>query len=73
MELTPKQESFAQAVASGMNQSDAYRAAYKVRQKTKLDSVNQSASKVMANAKVASRVAELRKPFTKFIVLASLG
>ena len=28
MALTPKQESFAQAVAGGMNQSEAYRLAY---------------------------------------------
>ena len=60
--LTAKQEAFAQAVASGMNQSDAYRAAYKVRPATKLESVNQSAARVMANVNVASRVAELRAP-----------
>lgn len=72
-DLTPKQEAFAQAVASGMSQSDAYRAAYTVRETTKPDSVNQAASKVMADPKVASRVEELRKPVVEAaqITLAS--
>ena len=62
MVLTPKQEAFAQAIVTGVNQSDAYRAAYKVRPGTKLESVNVNASKLMADAKVAQRVAELRAP-----------
>lgn len=61
MALTPKQEKFAQAVASGMNQSDAYRHAYAVKS-MKPSSVNVNASKLMADAKVSQRVAELRKP-----------
>lgn len=65
MALTPKQEAFAYAVASGQNQSDAYRAAYSVKPGTKLESVNVAASKLMADAKVAQRVAELRKPVAK--------
>jgi len=57
--LTAKQEAFAQAVADGMTQSDAYRKAYDT--KTKSDkSVNEVSSQLMANLKVASRVAELR-------------
>ena len=63
--LSPQRERFAQAVASGLNQSDAYRAAYKVREGTTLVSVNQSASRVMADVNVASRVAELRAPAAK--------
>ena len=63
--LSPQREKFAQAVASGMNQSDAYRAAYKVRNGTKLSSVNVNASKLMNDAKVAQRVAELRAPIVK--------
>lgn len=59
--LTPKQEAFAQAVASGMNQSDAYRDAYAAG-KMKLTSINVNASKLVANTKVALRIAELRKP-----------
>lgn len=63
--LTAKQEAFAQAVASGMNQSDAYRQVYKVRAGTKPESINQAASRVMADIKVTSRVAELREPAVK--------
>jgi hypothetical protein len=64
-DLSPQRERFAQAVASGMNQSDAYRAAYKVREGTKLVSVNQNASRLMADVNVMSRVAELRAPAAK--------
>ena len=60
MALTTKQEAFAQAVVSGMNQSDAYRSAYKVKPETKPESVNVNASKMMADANVAQRVHELR-------------
>ena len=56
MELTPKQEKFAQSVVSGMNQSDAYRAAYKVRPNTKPETVNQAASRIMSDSNVAARV-----------------
>ena len=63
--LTPKREAFAQAIVSGVSQSDAYRSAFTVNPKTKPDSVNQAASKLMADPKVASRVAELRQPVVK--------
>ena len=65
MALTPKQEAFAQAIVTGVSQSDAYRAAYKVSPKTKPESVNQNASRIMANVNVMSRVAELREPVAK--------
>ena len=65
MDLTPKREAFAQAVASGMTQSDAYRAAYKVRPDTKPGSVNVAASKLMSDATIRQRVAELREPVAK--------
>ncbi len=65
MSLTPQREKFAQAVASGMNQSDAYREAFKVRPGTKQESVNQSASRCMADVNVMSRVAELRAQVAK--------
>ena len=60
--LTPKQEAFAQAVASGKNQSDAYRMAYRVREGTTAAAVNQHACRVMALGKVSARVEELRAP-----------
>ena len=65
MSLTPKQEAFAQAIVTGVNQSDAYRAAYKVRPGTKAESVNVAASKLMSDAKVTQRVAELRESVAK--------
>lgn len=73
MTITPKQESFAQAVVSGKSQSDAYRSAYKVSDKTKPESVNQAASRLMADINIASRVDELRKPVAEAaqITLAS--
>lgn len=72
-ELTPKQEAFAQAVASGKSQSDAYRSAYKVRETTKAESVNQKASRLMAEVKVRARVEALRQPVVEAaqITLAS--
>lgn len=62
MTLTPKQEKFALAVASGKTQSDAYREAFNVRPTTKDTSVNVNASKLMADTNIAQRVEELRKP-----------
>ena len=62
MALTPKQEAFCQAIVAGQNQSDAYRAAYKVGKSTKPETVNQAASRIMADSNVAARVEELRKP-----------
>lgn len=60
--LTPKQEKFALAVASGKTQSDAYREAFNVRPTTKPEAVNQQASRLMADINISSRVEELRKP-----------
>lgn len=59
--LTPKQEKFAQSIAlEEMNQSDAYRSAYsctKMSDKT----IWENASRLMADSKVAARIAELRQ------------
>ena len=60
MTLTAKQEAFVQAIAGGMNQSDAYRSAYNAG-KMKDGSINVNASKLAADAKVALRIAELRE------------
>jgi phage terminase small subunit len=59
MALTAKQEQFAQGLADGMNQSDAYRAAYDAGG-MKPSSVTEKASELAANVKVTSRVAELQ-------------
>ena len=51
--LTGKQEKFCQCIADGMTQADAYNAV-----NMKQDSVHVNASKLMADAKIAQRVAE---------------
>ena len=59
MTLTAKQENFAQAVAGGMTQSDAYRSAYNAG-KMKAETVQQVASRMMADRKVSARVDALK-------------
>lgn len=59
MSLTPKRESFAQAVASGMTQAGAYRSAFNT-SNMKAKTVQEKASRLMSDDKVKARVAELR-------------
>ena len=59
MSLTAKQEKFAQSLADGKTQADAYRAAYSSA-KMKPESIWSKASELMADVKVASRVASLK-------------
>ena len=65
MELTPKQEKFAQCVADGMTQANAYRTAFDVRPTTKPESVIRSASELMSDPNISSRVAELRQQLSE--------
>ena len=62
--LTPKQEKFAQSVASGMTQADAYRVAYSAAG-SKPSTVQKRASELMASGAIAGRVQELRGPIAK--------
>lgn len=62
--LTPKREKFAQAVASGKTQADAYREAFAV-DKATAKSVQELASRLMADVKVRSRVEEIRGPIVE--------
>jgi phage terminase small subunit len=57
--LTAKQEAFAQAIADGMGQADAYRFAYDA-ENMKDETVYPNASRLMNNSKVAARVSELK-------------
>lgn len=57
--LTAKQELFAQCIADGMGQTDAYRTAYDA-EGMKDVTLYPLASKVMSNHKVATRIAELK-------------
>ena len=54
--LTGKQRHFAQAVASGMSQSDAYREAYNVAESTQAKTCHEQASRLMGNDKIRARV-----------------
>lgn len=60
MTLTPKQEAFAQNVASGKTQADAYRAAFSA-EKMKPETIWSKASILMADGKVTARIAEIKK------------
>lgn len=57
--LTAKQEAFAQAVAGGMTQSDAYRHAYDAGGMSDA-TIWKRSGELMANGAVAGRVAELK-------------
>ena len=59
MSLTPQQEAFAQAVASGKSQSEAYRIAYPGSEKWKPEALWANSSALMA--KVSVRVYAIRK------------
>ena len=65
MALTPKQEKFCQGIVSGLNQSDAYRAAYSVGEDTKPESVNQMAWDLMQNVDISCRIEHLRRPIAE--------
>lgn len=57
--LTAQQEKFCQSIADGMSQADAYRASYKVGD-SKAATVYETASKLAADPKIATRIAELK-------------
>lgn len=59
MTLTAKQEQFAQAIASGMGQSQAYRSVYNVSE-MKQETVHEVASRTAKSRKVSARVEELK-------------
>lgn len=73
MTLTPKQERFAQEVASGKSQADAYRAAFNVRASTKPETIHKRASELMRSGEVAGRVEELRKPIVEEVGITLKG
>jgi hypothetical protein len=64
MTLTSKQEKFSQCIADGMTQADAYRTAYDAA-KMKDATIHVQASKMLADPKIATRVAELRSKLAK--------
>jgi hypothetical protein len=60
MALTGKQEAFAQAVASGMTQADAYRSAYECENSSD-EAIWSNAHTLAKHTEVALRVAELKE------------
>jgi hypothetical protein len=60
MALTAKQEAFAQAVAGGMTQADAYRSAYDCEGSTD-KTIIEEACRVMADRNVSARVDDLKE------------
>ena len=59
VKLTAKQEAFAQGIADGLGQADAYRMAYDA-DGMKDSTIYSKASVLMSDGKVAARVAELK-------------
>jgi hypothetical protein len=57
--LTAKQEAFAQGIADGLGQADAYRMAYDA-EGMKDNTIYSKASVLMSDGKVAARVAQLK-------------
>lgn len=70
--LTPKREKFAQNVAAGMTQADAYRASFDASKSTD-KMIHEEASRLMAIPKVATRIEELRKPIIEKVFITLEG
>ena len=60
MKLTAKQELFAQCIADGMKQADAFRKAYDA-QKMQPSTIWEKASRISSDSKVSARIAELKE------------
>ena len=60
MSLTAKQEAFAQGIAKGLGQADAYRAAYDADQ-MKDNTIYRKAGELMNHGLITARIAELQK------------
>ena len=68
--LTAKQEAFVQKIIEGYSQADAYRSAYSCKNMSD-NSIYVNASKLMADAKVAQRVSELREQLAKPSIMSA--
>jgi hypothetical protein len=67
MTLTFKQEAFAQAIADGMTQADAYRSAYDAEGMAD-NTIYSKASVLMSDGKVAERVRELKAALSEKVL-----
>lgn len=68
--LTPKQDKFATNIVAGMNQADAYRAAYSCKNMSD-NAIYREASLLMSNPKVAQRISELRDMLIKPTIMSA--
>lgn len=68
--LTSKQELFCLEVSKGLSQADAYRVAYAAKNMT-AETIQQCASRLMANRKVTARVRQLQDDAAKKAVMTS--
>ena len=68
--LTANQEAFVQNIIKGMSQADAYRSAYP-NQRMSDKTIWESASKLMANPKVTTRLTELRNELAKPSIMSA--
>jgi phage terminase small subunit len=63
--LTHQQEAFAQAVAAGKSQAEAYRIAYPKSLSWKPEALHPQASRMIADPKIAARVAAIKQELEK--------
>ena len=70
MTLTPQQEKFAQEVASGKSQAEAYRESYKAG-KMAAKTIHENASRLAANSKVSARIDELRQAASEMATIST--
>jgi phage terminase small subunit len=63
--LTPKQEKFAQSIASGMSQAAAYRESDNLKPTKSMDAIHIAASVLASDGRIVKRIAELRAPIIK--------
>ena len=68
--LTANQENFVQNIIQGMSQADAYRSAYPNQRMTD-KTIWETASKLMNNPKVATRIKELRDQLAKPSIMSA--
>ena len=68
--LTAKQELFVQKIIEGMNQADAYRAAYSSKNMSD-KTIHEAASRLVRDSKVSARILELRGQLTKATIMTA--
>lgn len=68
--LTEKQEQFVRNILEGMNQTDAYKAAYP-NQRMSDKTISEAASRLMTNSKVVARLSELRNELARPSIMSA--